>query len=76
MRKKNKKLSSFLVIKNCFISFILSIASFELITCLFASCCSSISVSLSCSTLSLSSYHQSILSLRYRAIYSMVFGHQ
>ncbi|RNA29817.1 hypothetical protein BpHYR1_029250 [Brachionus plicatilis] len=36
MRKKTKKLSSLLVKKNCFSSFILSIASFELITCLFA----------------------------------------
>ncbi|RNA02762.1 hypothetical protein BpHYR1_003637 [Brachionus plicatilis] len=50
MRKKTKKLSSFLVKKNCFSLFILSIASFELITCLFVSCCSSISASLSCST--------------------------
>ncbi|RNA39977.1 hypothetical protein BpHYR1_012442 [Brachionus plicatilis] len=31
MRKKTKKLSSFLVKKNCFSSFILSIASFDLI---------------------------------------------
>ncbi|RNA02586.1 hypothetical protein BpHYR1_008442 [Brachionus plicatilis] len=31
-----KEFSSFLVKKNCFSSFILSIASFELITCLFA----------------------------------------
>ncbi|RNA20686.1 hypothetical protein BpHYR1_016649 [Brachionus plicatilis] len=51
MRNKTKiELSSFLVKKNYFSSFILSIASFELITCLFASCCSSISASLSCST--------------------------
>ncbi|RNA25743.1 hypothetical protein BpHYR1_025433 [Brachionus plicatilis] len=36
MRRKTKiELSSFLVKKNCFCSFILSIASFELITCFF-----------------------------------------
>ncbi|RMZ99075.1 hypothetical protein BpHYR1_026782, partial [Brachionus plicatilis] len=40
----------FFGLKKCLSSFNLSIASFELITCLFASCCSSISVSLSCFT--------------------------